>query len=31
MEGKDYPQDIKDEYQSAIAEYFKLKKAGKIP
>jgi len=31
IEGEEYPQDVKDEYQAAIDEYFKLKAAGKIP
>jgi hypothetical protein len=30
-EGKEYPQDVIDEYQAAIDEYFKLKTAGEIP
>ena len=31
MEGEEYPESIKDEYQAAMREYFALEKAGKLP
>lgn len=30
VEGREYPQEVKEEYQAAIDEYFKLQAAGKV-